>query len=196
MVNHFKPTLLIVDPITAVYPNAEEKNSETTKSFQQIRPIMKDHECAVIFVHHVKKPSDEGRPALEDVGAKAWLKHARGASTLVNGVDVRIALDYPSASSVGNSDEIAIVFEGYGRIRGTIARTHLAGMFDEEDGEPIGYRVVQPLKSLDSPAQQTAFDLLAKSFTHKQASKQASKKDNVWQGATSNHGFPRQMHQT
>ena len=170
LVNQFKPALFIVDPVTALYPNAEEQNAQATKALQQIRAIMKNHLCSVILLHHIKKPGEEGGASLEIVGAKSWLKQARGASTLVNGVDVRIALDYPNTCGTFSDplEEIAIVFEGYGRIRGAIPRTYLARIFDE-DGQAIGYREAELVISVDNPEQQKAFAALPTSFRHKEA---------------------------
>jgi hypothetical protein len=169
LVKACQPSVVIVDPLSALYPGAEEKNSEANKALFEIRDIMKSQRCAFEISHHIKKPGEDGRVSLEVVGVKDWLKQARGASSLVNGVDIRIALDYPLSfgSRSGDSGEMAIVFEGYGRLRtGTIPRTYLARVLDD-DGQPIGYKAVEATPTIDNAEQMTTFLTLPDSFRHK-----------------------------
>jgi hypothetical protein len=111
-----------------VYPNAEAKNTEANKAFKELRKIMSKMGCSILCVHHIKKPG-ESPVLLEVVGVRTWLQQARGSRALINATDVRIAIDEPDAHGlligapgigVERIGELALVMEGYGRVRGSI----------------------------------------------------------------------------
>jgi len=176
LVRDFKPSLVMIDPMAFLYPNAEEKNSEANKAFRELRQIMSETGCAMLPVHHIKKPGDS--PVfLEVTGVRPWLQQARGSRALINATDVRIAIDEPIAHGRSEATpddnqeqpaELALVMEGFGRMRGGIPRTYLARVVDEA-GEPMGYEVVTGAFLLRDDQQIQKYDSLPNTFAFKQA---------------------------
>jgi KaiC/GvpD/RAD55 family RecA-like ATPase len=176
LVRDFKPSLVVIDPLALLYPNAEEKNAEANKAFRELRQIMSKTGCTMLPVHHIKKPG-ESAVLLEVVGARTWLLQARGSRALINASDVRIAIDQPDlvGFEVGAPEvseerlgQLSLVMEGFGRVRGTIPRTYLARVVDE-DGVPMGYKVVTGAFLLRDKVQIQKFESLPSSFSFKEA---------------------------
>jgi KaiC/GvpD/RAD55 family RecA-like ATPase len=176
LVEAFKPSLVIIDPLALLYPNAEEKNAEANKAFRELRQIMSKTGCTMLPVHHIKKPG-ESPVLLEVVGVRTWLQQARGSRALINATDVRIAIDQPdlvgfevAASEISEEQlgQLSLVMEGFGRVRGTIPRTYLARVVDE-DGVPMGYKVVTGAFLLRDKVQMQKFDSLPPAFFFKEA---------------------------
>jgi hypothetical protein len=182
MIRDQKPDLVIIDPITAHNPGVEEKNSAASAMYQDIRnKLIKTVGCAVVFVHHIKKVNDDPAkrpPSLDDLdSSREWFLQARGARALINGVDVRIAVDLPGISSMrpGKTDEIALVVGGFERVRGELPKLYLARVFDDE-GDPMGYRVVADEEFL-SPEYREAFRKLPDAFRNRDAKAALGKGD-------------------
>lgn len=178
LVGDFKPSLVIIDPLALLYPNAEEKNGEANRAFRELRKIMSKTGCGMLPIHHVKKPG-ESPVLLEDVGVRTWLQQARGSRALINASDVRLAIDEPDAvgfniGAPGVSEErvseLSLVMEGFSRVRGTIPRTYLARVADEEGG-PMGYKVVTGAFLLRDKVQIERFEALPAAFSFKDAKK-------------------------
>jgi hypothetical protein len=90
----------------------------------------------------------------------------RGASALVNNADVRLGIDLPSTSGC-RAKNVELVVGGFARVRGAIPVTHLTRERDE-DGEPVGYRLVRRVELFDDCVQEFHRNLPPE-FTHKQA---------------------------
>jgi hypothetical protein len=170
LIDEVKPVLVIIDPLTALYPDAEETNAEANRAYSELRGVIRRFGCSICCIHHLKKPSAEGREHLEDANIRNWFLNARGARALINGADVRIGIDEPSALNrrISESEEAALVFAGFGRVKGSIPVTRLVRIFDD-DGNPIGYRPMRGAECLDNPEQRNAFNGLPESFRHKDA---------------------------
>ena len=52
------PAKEIVDPLTALAPEVENKNSDATKFYQELRRGMRLYGCSYLGLHHRKKPTD------------------------------------------------------------------------------------------------------------------------------------------
>ena len=76
---------------------AEQKPRLAVELLNELRDIAKKRKVAFLLIHQIKKPSENGVPALEDLPAMTWLLQACGARALVNQSDVRIAFDRASA---------------------------------------------------------------------------------------------------
>jgi hypothetical protein len=122
---------------------------------------------------------DEAPPALEDGNMRLWFNQARGASALINGSDIRLGVEEPTAclayskdsgvQSVGSEIKGALVVRGFGRVSGEIPRMHLTRVLDGEDGEPMGYRRMVGVELLFNRDQQESFAQLPDSFSFKEA---------------------------
>ena len=136
-IRRFRPSLVIVDTLSAAFPDAEAKNENAAKLYGQCRTIMQETGCTFQFVHHRKKSSspNDGSFAQEPASARDALKESRGASALVNGADARWIITRPQKAD----DELAFTIGGYLRGRGEHPTIHVTRVFDEE-GNPIGHR--------------------------------------------------------
>jgi KaiC/GvpD/RAD55 family RecA-like ATPase len=177
IIQETKPELVIVDSLTGLFPNIEDKNSYATECYQSLRKVMKDVGTSILTLHHIKKPSEDSRyapPRLEnDSNPRDWFLQARGARALINGADIRIAVEAPYAANTlrginSNKEEIALVMRGFGRVKGEIALTYLARVRDE-NGDPIGYRVETGASLLFHNEQEAAFAKLSQEFRFKDA---------------------------
>jgi hypothetical protein len=180
MVQSYVPKLVIIDSLRAFDATAEEKNANAATLLKGLHRIAKRYGTSFLLIHHIKKPGENGVPALEDVTAMAWLLQACGARALVNQTDCRIGLDAtrgtgavleelnsrrPSASKPG--EEVALVMKGFARLRGEFGPVFLTRDFDE-DGEALGYRVLKGLEHLSSELQHV-YHRLPDEFTLKTA---------------------------
>jgi RecA-family ATPase len=159
------PKLVIVDSLTGLYPDIEDKNSLATQHYQELRKAMRDCDTSIFALHHVKKPSDSPPPALEDCGVREWLLQARGARALINASDARFGVDM---SRRCRDEEIALVVKGFGRVRGEFGPIYLKRVRDE-DGEPLAYDVVTGVQLLFNDEQATVFARLPQEFRFKVA---------------------------
>jgi hypothetical protein len=183
MLEDVSPDLVIIDSIGSYMPRAEEKNSDAALMLQQFRCLARDHSTTTLAVHHRRKQprkADESAGPLESANLRQWFQDARGASTLINGSDVRLGVDEPSLGAVGKDDS-ALVFRGFGRIRGEIGPFFLTRDVDE-DGDPVGYRVLTGAELLFNSEQQDALNVLPQSFAFKTAKQTYGRADQ----ATSN----------
>lgn len=170
MVRDVRPSLVIVDSLAAYRPQAEEQNSDTGRMLREFRDLARDVGCATVVVHHRRKlprKADESAGPLETANLRRWFQDTRGASSLINGTDVRLGVDEPDVSAV-QKDDVALVLRGLGRIRGEIGPFFLARDRDE-NGDPAGYRLLVGPELLFNDEQEQAFAALPAQFTFKQA---------------------------
>jgi hypothetical protein len=175
MISDVRPLLIVMDPLTGLFPEIEDRNSEARKSLQKLREVMRDCGCSIIASQHIRKPSKEATPPpLETcTNVREWFLQTRGASALINGTDIRLGVDEPrlangSRSSDDSSEEVALVLRGFGRVRGEIPLVYLSRHCGE-DGEPMGYGVATGSKLLLNTDREAAFDKLAETFRFKDA---------------------------
>jgi AAA domain len=178
MLRDVHPTLAIVDSLGSYDPDAEEKNSAATRMLKNFRSLARDCETASWFVHHRRKQSrksEESAGPLESANIRRWFQDARGASSLINGSDIRLGVDAPDLSAV-SKDEISLVLRGFGRVRGEIGPLFLARDVDE-NGEPIGYRRLMGSDLLFNEDQKHALMALSDQFSFKQVKSQYGRAD-------------------
>ena len=175
-----QPVLVTVDSLRAFRPEAEEKPTYAASLLNELRDIAKKCKVSFLLIHHIKKPGENGVPALEDTPAMTWLLQACGARALVNQSDVRIGFDITSGiqrsvteenkkgSGKFLSEEVGLVVKGFARLRGEFGPMYLARNFDEE-GNPLGYRSMTGLELMFNQDQEAAFQRLPERFTFKEA---------------------------
>jgi hypothetical protein len=179
-----KPALVIIDSITGMYPDIEERNNNTLKAFQELRVLSKTCGTSILGIHHLRKPSNDKHyspPSLEQGTIREWFYQVRGAGALINNSDVRIGIDESqqqgmSFPGIQTTDEIALVMRGFGRVKGEIPLTHIARVYDDE-GEPLGYKKVSGSMLLFNPEQEEKFNKLPNDFRFKEAKQVYGKGD-------------------
>jgi hypothetical protein len=165
-----RPTLAILDSLGSYAPEAEEKNSAATRMLKDFRSLARDCETATVLVHHRRKQprkTEESAGPLENASIRRWFQEARGASSLMNGSDIRLGVDAPNLSAV-SKDEISLVLRGFGRVRGEIDTIYVARDSDE-NGDPVGYRRLVGSELLFDEHRQRALASLSPQFTFKEA---------------------------
>ena len=165
-----QPTLAIVDSLGSYSPDAEDKNSSATRMLTDFRRLARDCGTTTVLVHHRRKQprkAKESAGPLENANVRLWFQDARGASSLINGSDIRLGVDAPDLSVV-NKDEISLVLRGFGRVRGEIDAIYVARDSDE-NGDPVGYRQLIGTELLFVEHRQSALVCLSPQFTFKDA---------------------------
>jgi hypothetical protein len=159
-----KPALAIIDSLSAWRPGCEEKNGTAASGMRELRDAAKATGCAIVVVHHLRKPSTDPRQSpekLETGDVRQWLDQVRGASALINGADGRFGVE---ALCRHGGD---IVVAGFARVDGTLPKLCLRRECDEH-GEPLGYMRLVGASLLD--AQDRAFlDKVPAEFTFRLA---------------------------
>jgi len=168
LIKDVHPVLTIIDPLGSPFPKAEEKNDAANQLYTTLRGVMRKERTSIMLVHHLRKPSEErGGARLEDGNIRDFFKQARGASSLITGVDLRLGVDLPKGHSSGGS-EVALVVGGYGRVRGDIPIIRLGRAYGD-DGEPLGYVEVTGVALLNAEQQEAFGKLPSTMFRHKDA---------------------------
>lgn len=178
MLHDVQPALAIIDSLGSYRPGAEEKNSDATYMLQALRNLTRDCGTTVLLVHHRRKQprkADESAGPLETANLRQWFQDSRGASTLINGTDIRLGVDEPDLGAVGK-DEAAIVLRGFGRVRGELGPLYLARDADDA-GDPAGYRLLTGAELLFNSAQQEALAALPQRFSFKDAKQAYGRSD-------------------
>ncbi len=173
-----RPTLVIVDSLSSYAPEAEDKNPSAARMLRNFRVIARECGASTILVHHRRKQPrkvEESAGPLESANVRQWFQDARGASSLINGSDIRLGVDAPDLSSV-SKDEISLVLRGFGRVRGEIDPIYVARDFDE-NGEPVGFRRLTGSELLFNENQKNALAALPEQFSFKQAKNQYGRAD-------------------
>ena len=163
----FKPNWVIIDPLSLMWPSAEQDNSSAAKVFTFLRHLMGKHHCVVTMMHHLRKPSDNPkakREPLETAEWNTWFHQARGPSVFINNSDVRLGVDRPAPCL--NKDHLIV--KGFERVNGDIPIIRLCRVRDY-DGEPIGYKLLAGADQLDNPEQRAAYRDLPQGFAFNQA---------------------------
>ena len=159
-VKRLRPGLVIVDPLRAFWPDAEEGASYAIKMISSLRQLSKDVGCTWVLNHHRRK-----RNAQYSVGlAKdrhTWFEEAAGSLALVNSSDTRLGVE---SASGGRGD---LVIAGFVRTIGWIGSRTLERSLDE-DGEPLGYRVLMGADFLNDHYRR-AYEELGERFRYKDA---------------------------
>jgi hypothetical protein len=189
VIRQVRPDLVIIDSLTGMFSDIEERNSYAIKYLQQLRELIRECGTSSFSLHHIKKPSDDPRyapPSLETCSnVRQWFLQARGARALINGTDIRLGVDTPEIGNVliakeKNKEEIALVMGGFGRVRGEIPLTYLS-RYSDESGEPLGYGVVSGVSLLFDKEREEALAKLPEKFRFKDAKQALGKADQATQ---------------
>jgi hypothetical protein len=158
----FRPTLVIIDALRGLDPEAEAKNSHSGKMLTGLRKLVVRIEAAIIFVHHLRK-EDRKNPAAGTLVATPvmdWLQEVSGARALVNQTDVRVGVE---GQSIGETE---IVLKGHCKLSGEFGPWHIGRVYGDE-GEPLGYRRLHGFALLSQP-HQDVYKKLESEFTYTQ----------------------------
>jgi hypothetical protein len=163
---HYEPGIVIADTLRALEPEAEEKNSGMGAFLKKSRAIAQEYGCAILLLHHIKKPREEAlyQAALSDSKVMEWLNKASGARSLINQSNARIGID-SGDSTLTSSD---LVMKWFVKLEGESENVYIERVLDE-GGKALGYRRLQGINLLSNPDQRAAFERLPEQFTFKQA---------------------------
>jgi AAA domain len=173
-VAYHRPRLVIVDTLRALQPEAEQDNTHAGQFWQKYKRIAREHDCAILFLHHLRKPGEHGGTMLEHTATLDWLLQASGARGLINQTNTRIGLDTPRNST---RDDVALIMKAHVKVKGETGVIYLERVMDGS-GEPIGYRRITGVGLLCNSEQEMAFTNLTPKFTFSQAKYTYGKTDN------------------
>jgi AAA domain-containing protein len=169
--------LVIIDSLGSLTAAAEEKNRQALDFMQLLRELNRKCGTTICFCHHRRKVSLDPRMRAVSLACcdnvREWFQEARGASALINAADVRLGLETVEHPLV---EDAALVYRGFGRIRGEIGPFYLGRALDDE-GNPLGYRKLTDLELLSSTDQQEAMKRLPEQFTFAEAKQAYGRQD-------------------
>jgi hypothetical protein len=157
-----RPVHVIVDPLRAFWPVAEESAKEAMEMVRELRRLSKEFGCSWTLNHHRRKRNRQFPVTLEG-DRHEFFEEAAGAMALINASDTRLGLEKPSGANKAD-----LVLAGFLRGMGWSESIYLQRVFDD-DGEPIGYAPLGGLSQLSANFQQ-AFSQLSPQFRFKDAS--------------------------
>lgn len=168
-----KPSLVVIDPYKAIFPDIASKAEATTAAYTHFRQLASKYQCQILGVHHPRKASTN--PAwqisplelVDDV--REWMRESSGSAELLNGSDVRLGFD----RAVSKNAEVVV--RGFARLRGEIPTMFFTRDRDE-DGDPIGYRRLTGRDAL-APDIQALHDKLPNLFQRKELVQAYGKSD-------------------
>ena len=71
-VRKYGPQLVVIDSLRSFHPRTEESNADAAEFLHRLHAIAKRYDVAFLLIHHIKKPSENGVPALEDTPVMSW----------------------------------------------------------------------------------------------------------------------------
>jgi hypothetical protein len=159
-----KPSLVIVDTLRALYPDAERSNDEMARLLNDLRLVARKERSAILLLHHPRKPNAEKPvPPLENLPPLEWLNEASGARAFINQTTTRIAFDRTK-----RNPDAAFVMKFHVKTKGPSESIYIERVLDEDGGD-LGYRRLIGVALLGNDEQQAAFQKLPAQFTFKQA---------------------------
>lgn len=161
----YRPSLVIIDTLRPFRPEAESKNDEMGRFLNENRALARTMHCAILMLHHIRKPGENGAPNLEDVSTLEWLHEAAGARALINQTNTRMAFDIRRHTENPGS---VLVFKSYVKMKGENGALFLERVCNS-DGEPIGYRRMTGVELLENKDQEAVFNKLPDQFRFKEA---------------------------
>lgn len=157
-----RPSLIIVDALRGLDPNAEKDNSSAANRINYLQKLSNDCSCSFLLLHHLKKSSEEYpvEPLVSIKSLMAWFEQASGARALINQTDTRIGVDS------GAKDE-DLIMRWHLKTRGEIGTWRIQRVLDPESADPIGYSRVTGLQLLKLDADKSLYAKLPDTFRYK-----------------------------
>lgn len=165
IVREIKPCLTIIDTLSAAFPGAEDTNKKASETWGEFRSVISAQGGSVVLSHHfTKEKSEEPTPTVMEV-----LRKARGASAIVNGSDVRLAIAKPSVTTFSDG-HCAFEIAGLRRVAGEIPSIAVERVY--QDSEPVGYQRLTGVQMLKNDHYQRTFESLPNEFRSKDVEEQ------------------------
>ena len=169
---HYNPSLIIVDTLRALYPDAERSNDEMARLLNDLRAISRRTRSSILLLHHPRKPNAERPvPPLENLAPLEWLNEASGARAFINQTTTRIAFDRTK-----KNPDAAFVMKYHVKTKGPSEAIYIQRVLDDT-GEALGYRRLAGVALLGNDEQVAAFNRLPEQFTFKLAKQTYGRSD-------------------
>jgi hypothetical protein len=125
--------LLIIDTLRALHPEAEGENSRMGQLLQKYKRIARETRCAILLIHHTRKPGEMGSASLERSRTIEWLNEAAGARALINQTNARIGLQSPGFGR----EDVALLMKSHVKLKGESGLIYLERVLNP-DGDKSG----------------------------------------------------------
>lgn len=168
MIREIRPKLAIIDTLSKAFPEVEEKNSDASTLLTHLTALVSQIEGDILASHHFKKNMPKKFASLT---AQDKMKYSRGASSLFNGVDLRLVVAPPNAAknieSIEDMTPVECCFEisGFRRLGGEIDPIAVERV--KREGDALGYRRIVGVTRLRNPRYQQVFEALPDPFRYK-----------------------------
>ena len=139
-VDAVKATFVVIDALRSFWPDAEAKNQNAAETLKNLK---KSKGVTWLLLHHRRKTSHERTVADLAVNPNPWFQESAGSLALVNQSDTRIGVEFHP-----QRDTADLLVAGFVRGRGPFVPWDLARVADEEDGSPVGYRLLTGIDRL------------------------------------------------
>lgn len=153
-----RPRLVIVDPLRMFLPEAETNSQQAAMMITSLRRLSGSTGTSWLILHHRRKVGQKGSVADLVDNPHFLFQEAAGAHALVNQSDTRIGV-------IPGSGQADLLAAGFRRGFGAIAPLDLVRDM-EDDGTPIGYRLLTGIEHL-RPEDRAIFDNLEPRFRFK-----------------------------
>lgn len=161
----FRPDLIVVDPLRAFWPTAEEGSRDAIEMLKRMREISREIACSWVTNHHRRKRNQFlKKPVSLETDRHIWFEEAAGSLALINGTDTRLGVEESKKANA------ALLLAGFVRSRGYIEPHYLERVVDDQ-GDPLGYRVLTESDYLN-PNYRQALAALQTRFRFKDAHRQ------------------------
>jgi|SRR6267378_114091 len=170
MLREEKFDFIVIDPLRMYKPEAESKNSEAAAMIHELRELIAEIGCSIMFIHHPRKQGAD--PSIQryklESNPTGWMANACGAASLVQNADFRIGLE--------QNEDGYIVLRHFLRNKGWMPAEFLDRSYDIESDEPLGYYIDNSANAVTALERSWLNDLPATFMT--KDFKQISRKNN------------------
>jgi hypothetical protein len=172
LIEDFRPSVVMIDSLGSAFPEIEGKNETANRKYKEFREVISSTGTSIQFITHTKKVSDDPKckpVRLEDGNLRRWFHQTRGARSIINGSDIRLAVE-------GHSQADLIV-RGFRRVAGELPTIYLRRALADDGRTPLAYEQVTGAGLLFNQEQTGAFEKLHNKFAFSDAARIYGKGD-------------------
>jgi archaellum biogenesis ATPase FlaH len=157
-VDAVEPSLVVIDALRSFWPEAEAKNQNAAET---LKGLKKSKGVTWMVLHHRRKTSHERVVADLAESPNQWFQESAGSMALVNQSDTRIGVEpHPQRETAD------LLVAGFIRGKGPFVPLDLTRVRDEEEGAPVGYRLLTGIERLN-PEDRKVYNRLPSRFKFK-----------------------------
>lgn len=164
LIEDLRPSVVMIDSLGSAFPEIEGKNETANKKYKEFREVISSTGTSIQFITHTRKVSGDPnhKPVrLEDGNLRRWFHQTRGARSIINGSDIRLAVEGHSQAD--------LILCGFRRVAGELPTIYLKRALEDDGRTPLAYEEVTGAGLLFNQEQAEAFEKLPGEFAFKDA---------------------------